>query len=111
MSKNLLTIFQNEKEIIPENLISLKLGVKKRTGEQFAKATTNDGKTYIKSFSYTGVEEQKLITIPNYLNKNQRNEIIKDLARTYTQDDIADMLGVSQSTVSNVLRNNTANKK
>ena len=79
------------------------MGYKKRTGEQFAKATLSDGTTHIKSFYDTGVTEDSIISIPSYSSKEERNRIIEQLSTKYTQDDIADMLDISQSTVSNAL--------
>ncbi len=101
MAKNWLQVFNND--INPNNIISLKQCIKK-TGEIFAKATTNDGKTFIKSLSPSGVEKNMLIKIPAYTTKLERNKIIKELSEKFTQDDIADMLDVSQSTISNVLK-------
>lgn len=104
MGNELIEAFSNESQINMDEIVSLNVGIKRRTGERFAKATTSDGKTYIKTLSRTGVEEQSVTTIPPYFSKEERDEIIVDLARNNTQDDIADMMSISQSTVSNVLR-------
>lgn len=106
MSNELIDAFSNEPKINIDDIVSLNAGIKKRTGERFAKATTSDGKTYIKTLSKKGVKKQSVITIPPYFSKEERDEIIVDLARNNTQDDIADMMDISQSTVSNVLRKN-----
>ena len=45
-----------------------------------------------------------LIEIPSYASKLERNKIIQELSKNFIQDDIADMLDISQSTVSNVLK-------
>lgn len=104
MSNNLLNVFTNESAISPDKLVSLNIGVKKRTGERFAKATTSDGKTYIKTLSQSGVSQNTIIEIPSYSTKEERNKIISELSPKNTQEDIADMLGISQATVSNSLR-------
>lgn len=104
MPNNLMTVFAKESQVANEELTSLKIGTKRSTGEKFAKATTIDGTTFIKSLSKSGVEQNRTIKIPSYSTKEERNEIIRDLSRDYIQDDIADMLEVSQSTVSNTLR-------
>ena len=45
-SDELINAFNQEPAILQEDLVSLKLGVKKRNGERFAKATTSDGRTF-----------------------------------------------------------------
>lgn len=104
VSDNLLNIFANDSVICPDELVSLNIGIKRRTGERFAKATTLDGKTYIKTLSKSGVSQNTVIEIPPYSTKEERDNIIKELSNNNTQDDIADMLGISQGTVSNSLR-------
>lgn len=111
MGNELIETFSNEPEVNLENVTSLSYGFKKRTGERFAKATTKDGKTYIKTLSEAGVEEQSMITIPPCSSKEERDEVVVDLAKKYTQDDIADMVGCSQSTVSGILREDRKKKK
>lgn len=104
---DLLSIFSSDPVVSKKELVSLNLGINKRTGEKFAKATTSDGMSYIKNFSKTGVAIDSHIEIPSYSSKEQRNEIIKELYdKNFNQSDIADMLNISQSTVSNCLRKN-----
>lgn len=104
MSNELINAFSGEDRVSSEDLVSLNIGIKKRTGERFAKATTADGKTFIKTLSKSGVTQNSIIEIPPYSTKEERDVIIKELSRNNTQDDIADMLGISQGTVSNSLR-------
>lgn len=104
MSNELINAFSGEDRVASEDLVSLNIGIKKRTGERFAKATTSDGKTFIKTLSKSGVSQNSIIEIPPYSTKEERDAIIKELSRNNTQDDIADMLGISQGTVSNSLR-------
>ncbi|MCM1245518.1 MAG: hypothetical protein NC293_07735 [Roseburia sp.] len=104
MSNEIFDAFANEPQINVDDIVSLNAGTKKSTGERFAKATTKDGNTYIKTLSRTGVEKKAMITIPFYSSKEERDDIIVNLAETHIQDDIAEMMDVSQSTVSNVLR-------
>jgi len=104
MGNELIDAFANEPLIESEDLVSLNIGYKKRTGERFAKAVTVEGKTYIKTLSKTGIETQEIISIPPYNSREERDDIIRELSQKNTQDDIADMLGISQSTVSNTLR-------
>ena len=104
MSNELINAFSGEDRVASEDLVSLNIGIKKRTGERFAKATTSDGKTFIKTLSKSGVSQNSIIEIPPYSTKEERDAIIKELSRNNTQDDIADMLGISQGPVSNSLR-------
>lgn len=104
MSNELINAFSGEDRVASEDLVSLNIGIKKRTGERFAKATTSDGKTFIKTLSKSGVSQNSIIEIPSYSTREERDAIIKELSRNNTQDDIADMLGISQGTVSNSLR-------
>lgn len=111
MSKNLLNVFSDESAVSLEDLVLVKMGVKKSTGERFAKAVTKDGKTFIKTLSESGIEQDSITIIPCYSSKKERDKIIKDLSKKYTQEDIADMLGISQGTVSNSLSKKKNNKK
>ena len=105
MANDLIDAFKNEPEIL-NNLNSLSIGVNKRTGERFFKATTFNGKTFIKKLSITGIKESSYIEIPSYETKEERNKIIEDLySKNFPQSDIASMLDISQSTVSNILKN------
>lgn len=111
MANDLINAFANDSRIPSEELVSLNIGIKKRTGEKFAKATTSDGKTYIKTLTRSGVSQNTMIEIPAYSTREERDVIIKELSKKHTQDDIADMLGVSQGTVSNSLRKNRNRNK
>lgn len=109
MGENLLTIFnstENDEIIInPDEIVSMKMGTNSRTNKMFAKATLENGTTYIQSLSRTGVKEGRKITIPPFNTKEKRREVVKNLYEEgYTQDDIADMCGISQSTVHNDLK-------
>lgn len=104
MENELIKAFSNEPKVMKQELRSLNIGYNRRTGEKFAKATTTDGRSYIKTLSKTGVREDKVIEIPPYSTREERNKIIGDLSEKYTQSDIADMLDISQGTVSNTLK-------
>lgn len=104
MKNELITAFSDEPSVLKEDLVSLNMGVKKRTGEKFVKATTSDGRTIIKTLTKRGVQQDTLVKIPAYASKDERNAIVKELSQSYVQDDIADMLGISQGTVCNILK-------
>ena len=110
-SDELINAFNQEPAILQEDLVSLKLGVKKRNGERFAKATTSDGRTFIKTLSKSGVEKRSVVKIPAYETKDERDSIICELSADFVQDDIADMLDISQGTVSNALKKRKNKKK
>lgn len=107
MAPDLMTLFTGgdlpkKKRLAADDIVSLSYGIKKRSGEQFAKATLNDGTSYIRSLSKSGVDSQTMIKIPEYSSREERDEIVMDLLEKYVQDDVADMMGISQSTVHNI---------
>ena len=107
MSTNLLNVFKNsdlEKGTTLSNIVSLAFKYNKKNGEKIARAVLDNGTTLIKKVTASGVVIEKVITLPEISSIAQRNEVIKDLAREYTQEAIAAMLDISQSTVSNVLK-------
>lgn len=109
MGIDLLTIFKNAdlKEIgkTTANITSLAFKPNMKTGERMARAVLDDGRTLIKTITASGVVTETVHRIPEILSVAQRNEVIKDLAKKkLTQETIAAMLDISQSTVSNVLR-------
>ncbi len=110
MSINLPSIFTRNtlKEVSSTlaDIISLNYGFNKKTGEKFARAVLKDGRTLIKSATKTGVEINQTIVIPAFRTVAERNNIIKDLYNNkhLTQELIASMMDISQSTVSNVIR-------
>lgn len=78
---------------------------KNPTGGYVAKITTDTGTTYIKKISKTGVVKNSTVEIPYYETKSERDEIILDLLNdNHLQEEVAEFLGISQSTVSNVLK-------
>ena len=109
MGTNLLTIFKNVdlKDVgkTTSNIISLAFKPNRKTGARIARAVLDDGRTLIKTVTASEVVSETIYKIPEILNIAQRNEVIKDLAKQkLTQETIAAMLDISQSTVSNVLR-------
>lgn len=105
---NLIEIFSKienqDRAVTADNIISMNYGVNKKTGAKFAKATLEDGRSFIRTITNSGVVCEQCIQIPSCSGKDERNQIINDLHyQKYTQDEIASFLGVSQATVSNVL--------
>lgn len=110
MSLNLLTVFKNVdlKDVgkTTANIVSLAFKTNRKTGAKIARAVLDDGRTLIKTVTASGVVSETIHKIPEILSIAQRNEVIKDLAKQkINQETIAAMLDISQSTVSNVLRN------
>ena len=79
----------------------------KSTGERLARAVMSDGTAFIKPVTAKGGEASIEYVIPAYRNTSERNSVIVELADKpeLTQEMIAAMMDISQSTVSNVLRN------
>lgn len=109
MAVDLLTVFKKTdlKEMghTAANLIQLAFKVNKKSGTRIARAVLDNGETLIKEITASGVEIGKTIKLPQIASIAQRNSVIRDLAKSkHTQETIAAMLNISQSTVSNVLR-------
>ena len=109
MSVSLMNIFKNAdlKNVgkTSANVISLTLKPNKKTGAKIARAVLDDGRTLIKTVTASGVISETVHKLPEITSVAQRNSVIKDLAKQKnTQEAIAAMLDISQSTVSKVLR-------
>ena len=105
LTDNLMEVFKDN--ISPSEIEALSFGTQKRTGERFAKATLKNGTTYIRTLSEKGVDTRKTITIPDYQTKEQRDGIVMELLNDYVQDDVADFMGLSQSTIHNIKKKYT----
>lgn len=87
------------------HIISLAFKPNKKTGARIARAVLDDGTTLIKTVTSSGVVSETVHRLPEIISVAQRNAVIKDLAKQkMTQETIAAMLDISQSTVSNVLK-------
>jgi len=108
LSANLLTVFKNtDLKVLGKttaNIVSLAFKTNHKTGAKFARAVLDNGTTLIKRITASGVVIEQAITLPEIVSVAQRNSVIKELSKDYTQDTIAAMLDISQATVSNVLR-------
>lgn len=109
MSFNLMTVFKNSDlqkfGQSASNVISLAFKTNKKNGARIARAVLDNGKTLIKTVTATGTVIGQVIDLPEITSIAQRNKVICDLAKNkMTQEQIAAMLDISQSTVSNVLR-------
>lgn len=109
MEFNLLNVFkatdykENKQDV--SNLISLSVTPNKRNGSLNARAVFNDGRSLYKTVTSTGVEINKAILLPAINSVSERNKIIKDLVikQKMTQEQVASILDISQSTISKVL--------
>lgn len=92
---------------LPSEIESMNVRTNKRTNERIIQAKTIDGQSYIGYNSSNGLTDMRRISVPSYSDRAERNEYIYYLydIKKYTQDEIAAILDISQSTVSNVLRN------
>ena len=112
MDKGLLSIFSETDFRKPigdtvyslADIVSLGYVMNKSTGERYARAVLGDGTALIKTVP-SGKPELEYV-IPAYKSTSRRNEIIRELAEDpdLTQEMIACMMDISQSTVSNVMR-------
>lgn len=109
MGFNLMTVFKNSDfqkfGQTAANVVSLTFKTNKQSGARIARAVLDNGVTLIKTVTASGVVLKEVIDLPEITSIAQRNIVIKDLAKNkITQEQIAAMLDISQSTVSNVLR-------
>lgn len=75
-----------------------------RTNTMQGRASDANGNTYMYETSQEhGISEQKIIKIDTTKDKKGQARQLK--RQGYTQDEIADILGISQSKVSRLLRN------
>lgn len=114
MRKGLLSAFSDEDFREPiegvsydlSDIVSLSYVINRSTGGKYARAQLEDGTTLIKPVHSGNARTEIEYVIPAYRGMADRNAIIKDLAEDpeLTQEMIACMLDISQSTVSNVMR-------
>ncbi|MDY6320190.1 MAG: helix-turn-helix domain-containing protein [Bacteroidales bacterium] len=80
------------------------------SGAEVTRITTYSGEMYVRVRGKSGFLLESKGTLPPIHSKEDRDQAIRDMARErLRQEDIAAILGISQGTVSNVLRNK--NKK
>lgn len=109
MAFNLMTVFNNSDlqkfGQTAANVVSLAFKTNKKNGARIARAVLDNGTTLIKTVTATGVVLEEIVNLPAINSIAQRNEVILDLTKNHIkQEQIAAMLDISQSTVSNVLR-------
>ena len=84
---------------------SSRSGQNKKTKENFSVRTYAGGQTVKLTQSKHGVREVTITEPPECTTKEKRDKVITELAKKHkTQVEIAEIMNVSQSTVSNVLR-------
>lgn len=75
------------------------------SGAEVTRITTYTGEMYIRVRGKSGFLLESKGNLPPIYNKEDRDQAIRDMARErLRQEDIAAILGISQATVSNVLR-------
>lgn len=84
---------------------SSRSGQNKKTEEIFSVRTYAGGQTVKLTQSKEGVREATITEPPEYATKEERDKIITEFSKKHkTQVEIAEIMNISQSTVSNVLR-------
>lgn len=109
MGVSLMTVFKNadlqKYGQTAANIVSLAFKTDKKNGSRIARAVLDNGTTLIKKVTTSGTVLEQIIHLPEITSIAQRNDVIRDLVKNkFTQEQIAAMLDISQSTVSNVLR-------
>lgn len=86
-----------------KNIESINITTNKRTGERIGRFTDNTGQTTIQKISENNAISERTVINTSWRTKEERDNIIRELdKKNYLQDEIADIVGVSQGTVSNV---------
>ena len=109
MGFNLMPVFKNSDlqqfGQTAANVVSLAFKTNKKNGARIARAVLDNGTTLIKTVTASGTVLEQVLKLPEITSIAQRNDVIRDLAKNkITQEQIAAMLDISQSTVSNVLK-------
>lgn len=87
------------------NLLSIAFNQNSRTGDRVARAVFDDGSVIYKIVTASGIVIQAAEFLLKITSTAQRDKVIKDLSHhRHTQQEIAAIMNISQSTVSNVLR-------
>lgn len=94
----------NKPNLQPNEIIYFSLKTKP-SGEKIGIVKTTFGETYIKTITPEGLDITSIIKIPRFNSQKARNDFIKSLYPKYNQGEISLFVGVSQSQVSNILRN------
>lgn len=93
-----------EPSLMPSEIIEFSFKQKK-SGEQVGIVKTLSRVTYIKRITSDGLDITSVIKIPFFSSIEERNGFIVKNLKNYTQEDIAIFLNLSQSQVSNIIRN------
>lgn len=95
-----------------ENIDTITIRRNWRTGERIGRFTDTTGKTTIRLIGENDAVGVKTLTDVHWRSREEReNAIVKLLQNEYLQDEIADIVGVSQGTVSNIKRKFEEQKK
>ncbi len=82
-----------------------KFGVNKRTGKRFMRATYDDGSSKIYDESRSGIKSLTNLNIPVHTTKDERDRFVIELLEDgYTQEEVAEIMDLSQGTISNIKR-------
>ena len=91
-----------------DNIRSMNYKKDPRTGKKSLKIVTEDGRVHRMTETRSGIKERINTETPVWNNKEERDNLIKeyynDKDEKHTQEKTADAFGVSQPTVSNIVR-------
>ena len=106
MTEKELIIFNEQKNTL-DGFKTMKKGVNKRTGDKYLRGVDENGTAYQLTETPSGIKEFQATNPPPYNTKEDRDELIREYYynKHYTQERIAEIFGISQKTVSNILRN------
>lgn len=80
-----------------------KFSTNKKTGDKTLIQSNQNGQAVKQTLTATGVRKVEVVDVPECNDGNERDKRIEELRRmNYTQEEIAVIMGVSQSTVSRI---------
>lgn len=102
MGSNLAKVLPH---IDADKMVSAVAKFSKKHGAAIGRAVWNNGRTVIKAVTTHGAQVMTTVVIPEVKSKAHRNGLVKDLRKLgFNQETTADIMHISQSTVSRILR-------
>jgi DNA invertase Pin-like site-specific DNA recombinase len=98
-------VIGNLNKLTREDVRSISAKINSKTGKEEFEINLNDGRTLIQTNFISGVSERTTVELPEFKSITERNEAMRTMKNNgRTQNEIARIFNVSQTTVSSVLR-------
>ncbi len=98
-------VINNLHNIQTSDVRNINVSIDPKTGKEQLEVNLNNGNTLIQTNHSSGVTEKSMIQTPKFSSVQERNEAAKQLHNDgKTQDQIARIFNVSQTTIHNALK-------